>query len=843
MDRSLYPEGVEVHQRDLERTENTKSFHIIQRHEDTATMGLVSGSIIQNTGDGTLIDINPIFGFTPNGEMIETTTIISALALANYSSGAINYVIAIYTESLEKLQPHETSNDSQPTSATRSTRIRVLTETEYQSLPETDDNLNNDAADRTLIIAKITARGVNTPLLDEDFEAATSFPSAITAINTTENISGIIISNIDKTTNTGNGSLSFEFGTQEIKWKAPGDSVFGAPTLISVSGIFDIISPSNKTITLIVVKSSLPLSDQVDIITISNIYSQNVPRHTSEDQFHRSLLGSGTASLINPHGLTLQDLGSSSGIVEIHQDLFHSNGILKISNPTVLEATIDTGVVPNEIDINSPGISDKFYINGNEFTSIQPTTVLFTDLTDDAHAVFNIYAVEGVGGIAILERRERVRYTTVSTPPFLATYVQLINISKDIPASVIGKIKFDDTADTLEFDSGTGTYGTPVTIPTSDNTVRLYDENDQYYIDINVRSTINGIGTQIENLTIAAPLTDEEDEERLALLTVLYTGSATGFLGYGFGVANAPNNTVDDRLFGTLGLDNIRDDVGLFDIINVTGKSSALGTENGVVIGKLDTAGLSKLEVLATEINQNGLMVESTGTGTGIIGRAGGTGVGIIAEGVQSTPTNASLIIWPQDIEPITKSKGSYYTKTSSGKPYFANGLVYEQLLTRTFVSVVDSSVHTGTVADTALDVAYTIPANTLQIRSVIRIRAMVIILDNTSLTDGVMTLWLGPVGSGIKVGSVSIEMSTTDYQTFLDLTMIMREIGSSGKFVSNGIGGSSELFSSGTVYALGKSAINNINTTVDIDTTISCVLGDTSQQVVLRNLIVEISG
>ena len=588
MDRSLYPEGVEVHQRDLERTENTKSFHIIQRHEDTATMGLVSGSIIQNTGDGTLIDINPIFGFTPNGEMIETTTIISALALANYSSGAINYVIAIYTESLEKLQPHETSNDSQPTSATRSTRIRVLTETEYQSLPETDDNLNNDAADRTLIIAKITARGVNTPLLDEDFEAATSFPSAITAINTTENISGIIISNIDKTTNTGNGSLSFEFGTQEIKWKAPGDSVFGAPTLISVSGIFDIISPSNKTITLIVVKSSLPLSDQVDIITISNIYSQNVPRHTSEDQFHRSLLGSGTASLINPHGLTLQDLGSSSGIVEIHQDLFHSNGILKISNPTVLEATIDTGVVPNEIDINSPGISDKFYINGNEFTSIQPTTVLFTDLTDDAHAVFNIYAVEGVGGIAILERRERVRYTTVSTPPFLATYVQLINISKDIPASVIGKIKFDDTADTLEFDSGTGTYGTPVTIPTSDNTVRLYDENDQYYIDINVRSTINGIGTQIENLTIAAPLTDEEDEERLALLTVLYTGSATGFLGYGFGVANAPNNTVDDRLFGTLGLDNIRDDVGLFDIINVTGKSSALGTENGVVIEQLD---------------------------------------------------------------------------------------------------------------------------------------------------------------------------------------------------------------------------------------------------------------
>jgi hypothetical protein len=872
MDRSLYPEGVEVHQRDLARTETTKAFHIIERHQRTSNMGLVSGSVVLNAGDATLINVNPVFGFVPNGEIVETAVITPALALADYANGAINYVTAVYTEVNEELQPHETESESQPTSAVRSARIRVFTETEYTGLPDTDDNLNNDAADRALVIARVTGKGVGIALTNDDIEPATPFPSAITAVNTTENITGTVLSNIDKTTNTGTGSLQFEFAAQEIKWKAPGDSAFGAATSLPTSGIFDVISPSGKILTLIVVKSSLPLSDQTDTIVVSNIYSQSVNRHTSEDEFHRSLLGSGTPTLTNPHGLTLQDLGSSSGIVEIHQDEFHSNGIIKQSAATCLECSINTGSVPHEIDVVDPTGDDKFFLNGNEFTSIQTNTITFTDLTDDAHAIFNIYVVEGIGGVAILERRERVRFTNASPPPFVTTYLQLVNISDDVPATAAARVQFDDGADTLEFDSGTGNFGTPVSIPSSDGIVRLYDENDQYFIDVNVRASIAGVGTQLEGLTISTPLTEEEAEARLLLAAVLFSGSATGFAGYGFGAANSPNDVVDGRLFGTLGVDNIRDDVGVLDIIKVPGSTSIIKTEKTFNIGLSALNSTYKVNVKATDTNQNGLRSESngngvgitgvasgtnhaiygysSGSGSGVIGYNAGTGHGITARADVTSPVRSSLLVMPQDTAPTNKASGSWWTKTASGKPYHSNGLAFEQVLTRSFVSTADSSIHTGTLSETAFDVAYTIPANTLQVGSVIRVRAMISVLNNGgNTTDAISYLWLGAVGGPIdqRVGGTKVEMSADyTYMSYFDLTVVIRSIGSSGTYIAYGHGGhANQTASTGSsfIYPKGISTVRDVNTTADLDTTVSIALTATGQQVVLRNLIVEVSG
>ena len=53
MDRSLYPEGVEVHQDDLERTESTRAFHILQRQLDTTDTGVVSGFAVTLNADPT----------------------------------------------------------------------------------------------------------------------------------------------------------------------------------------------------------------------------------------------------------------------------------------------------------------------------------------------------------------------------------------------------------------------------------------------------------------------------------------------------------------------------------------------------------------------------------------------------------------------------------------------------------------------------------------------------------------------------------------------------------------------------------------------------------------------
>ena len=168
MDRSLYPEGVEVGQENLGRTEDTRSFHILERHTDNTYPGIVSGlEVTLNAGNNSLLDIASGYGYCSNGELVELITGITAIQLANYAIGTKNIICLIYTETNQDLKPHETDGDSYPTSANRSSRLRIYTETEFDLLPQTDDNLDNDALDRILIVAVVTAQGsgVSIPLL------------------------------------------------------------------------------------------------------------------------------------------------------------------------------------------------------------------------------------------------------------------------------------------------------------------------------------------------------------------------------------------------------------------------------------------------------------------------------------------------------------------------------------------------------------------------------------------------------------------------------------------------------------------------------------------------------
>jgi hypothetical protein len=566
MDRSLYPEGVEVHQRDLERTETTKAFHIIQRHGDNAEYGVVTGAVTVNTTDGTTVDVSSVSGYAPNGEYIDAST-TQGLELADYTLGAVNFVVCIYRENDVNPQPHETLNEVFPTSAVRDSELKILTETEYNNLPVSDDNLANDSYDRALVIAKVVARGIGVNLTSGDITNPTTFTSAIT-ISTTGSITGTDIINIDNTTNTGNGTLTFTFSTKEFTWQAPGDTAPGAPVSVLVSGTYVVSSGSGKTLTLQVIVSNLPGSNQTDTITITNVYSQSVSRHTATDFHHRSLIGSGIPSIRNPHGLTLEDLSGSSGSIEAHQDLFHSNGILRISSASVLATTVNTVTVPDQLTITPPTGTDLFYLNGIKHEQLSNPSVVFTDVVADAQAVFDIYVVEGTGGTASLEKRERFRYAT-TPPPLLSTVVQIIDISRGVAATGSARIFFDDSEDELSFDSGTGTFGPPVRIPTtSASTLRLYDENQQHYVDVysDALSNWGGVtGSDItETLTVFALPTDIELEERLRISAVVYSGS-TGFLGYGFGSANSPNTVLDRRYFGVTGLEDLRGDVGVWE--------------------------------------------------------------------------------------------------------------------------------------------------------------------------------------------------------------------------------------------------------------------------------------
>ena len=614
MDRSLYPEGVEVHQVDLERTESTKSFHITNRHVSSSVTGVESGGIVTvNTTNNTLVDITACIGYSPNDEYVEAEA-QTALQLADYSSGVINYVIAIYTETNEDLKPHETNGESYPTSANRNSRIRVLSEAEYNALPDSDENLNNDAKDRALVLAKITAHGTGVGLTVSDISLPTIFGNAITAVNITGTILGAAIYNVDRTTPTGSGYLQYNTTTKNMYWQSPGTASYGSPVTIIGSGLVTLYGSSGKTLTLSIIYPSLPVvGTLVNTVNISNIYSQFVNRHTASDLMHRSFVGGGTPTTKNPHGMTLEDLGASAGIVEVHQDLFHSNGILRISSPTLFTTIVNTGDTPDSLDVTGPISGDTWYLNGLAYSVLSGTNVPFSDVIGiNNQSLWDIYVIESSSATSILSKKERIRY--VNATPLLRDVVQLMDLDESVGPGA-GIIKFTYASKLLQYQAPGDSYGLGLVVPsggaaTDGYRIRLYSQNSVNWIDLYVADQSNtdwtAISTdQTENITIYARPSAFELEQRIKIATVMYSGAATGFVGCGYqNVQQNPNIITNNRPFGTLGYDDLSDNTGRWKSISnnkVNSEASELAiTYNGFVGVGTDASPEHQLHVISS---------------------------------------------------------------------------------------------------------------------------------------------------------------------------------------------------------------------------------------------------
>jgi len=561
MDRSLYPEGVEVHQSDLKHTEDTRSFHILQRHIDNTFPGVVAGlSVTPNTGNPALLDVEAGYGYTSDGELAELESGITAVSLANSSVGVENLVVLVYTESYDRPQPHETSGDSFPTEANRSVRLRVFTRAQYDALPESDDNFDNDARNRTLIAASVIAQGSGVSIPSSAIQLPPIFGSAINIANLTNNVTGVTISSAEAGTANGNGTLVFNFNDGTLTWTAPDDTT-GNPVNVLDGGFFELESfPSNKTLTVFVSSAILPVSNQTDTIQVQNLYYEDAPRHSSNDIHHRSLVGSGVPTPNNPHGLTLSDLGISGTPIEEHQTLMHSNGIRRDSDITTLQAVVNTGASPDELSI-TVGPNFYVYLRGTLFISSNQTAVPMTDVVDNTQILFEIFAKNGPNSQTDIEKRERVRFDTLST---LTTYVQLRDLSEGTVAGA-GQIAFTTASNLLTYTAPGDSAGPAKAIPSSGSLpMRLFSNNGIDYIDLLVSSSLGTFGDLIGPLTISDRPTTNELKDRLHICTVVYSGAATGFLGNGFGVNNAPNEVLDKRLFGITAPFDIRDDAALW---------------------------------------------------------------------------------------------------------------------------------------------------------------------------------------------------------------------------------------------------------------------------------------
>lgn len=547
MNRSLYPDSVEVHQRHLENTELTKSEAIKSSVVRHGSCGVYSGLTV--TPNSTYVNISSGNGYAPNGELLILQSGLNNVALASYVLGAKNYIALVYDEVYSSPESHETDGTVRNTKATVSPRLAVLTESQWNALPLTDSVLLNNARDRALLLAIVTANGAGVSLTSDSIASPTTFDNVI-QVSQPVLITGVSATSVDPTTTVGTGTLLYTVATKEIKWKAPGDLNYGAGQILSTSGNIVLISDSGKYIAILVQYSQLPASGVTvtDLLTVSNLYGQTVTRLTNIDSHHRSMVGSGIPTATNPHGLTLQDIDTTaSSSIETHQDVEHANGIAPGSASDLLSATVNASGVDKLTFVNFAS-GDSIYINGKLVNSlVVAPQIEFVDGTAEC-ALYGAYITQN----RTLYKSVRAKYPAVS---LLSGKAQIINCSDNIGSATKDLVWSKDGAvNTIQFDGGP-----VVNISVSvDTTVRLYSSDVHSWIDVYVKTgTVAPVAPETDTITF---FSEPDLDGHLPLLYTFWSGAATAFLGYGFGAANTPNGLIDRRTFGNTAEDNISSD-------------------------------------------------------------------------------------------------------------------------------------------------------------------------------------------------------------------------------------------------------------------------------------------
>lgn len=379
---------------------------IEERFLGTALPGVEIGlTVIPGSDPNSKINIGPGTGFVPNGDRIYVGSVITNRAFAN-TVGVKYYVAFLYVEVEDSPLPERFNPVQHNTLVHDSYSLEVLTATQWAALT------TSQRAER-LLVAIVT--GTGGVITTANIQNAV-LPGKGVYSSQPVYITGVFITRIDQNTASGTGSLSFALGSPPtLTWTAPGDSA-GAPVLITGTGDFTIYSAGGNWIIVSVTATQLPLTPATDGITVGRIYNPDIPALTARDELHRSLVGTGYPSVINPHGLSLEDLGVSEvGLTKEHQNIMHSNGIAKISDPGALVATPNVGgsggFVNDYLAVAFPvGSDDTYYVRGRKLTSIAPSTVSFDAVSAQLH-LYEIYLDE----LGVLTRSERAVSTARQT--------------------------------------------------------------------------------------------------------------------------------------------------------------------------------------------------------------------------------------------------------------------------------------------------------------------------------------------------------------------------------------------------------------------------------------------
>jgi hypothetical protein len=561
MRRSIYPEGVEVHQTDLANTETTKIAEILQTSMDGLSCGVQTGlAVTVNGGDATKIDIATGRGYAPNGEIVELLGAQLAQPLADYTLGGINYVVAVYTETYLRPEAHETQPTVFNTQADRASRVVILTAAQYVALASTSTDLTVNAKDRSVILAIVTANGAGVNLTAASIKSPPTYVGIIDVLSgPTPVIPGVILNSVAQGASAGTGYLDFVAGSPAtIRYRAPGDSSAGTYTNLTADGTYTLTSVSGKTCSVSVVLSTLPAGNQTSTITLDSLYGPAVPRNSALDLTHRNFLGTGIVTPQNPHGLSIADIGGSADAAVIdHQSAMHTNGIWSGSTAGALAPSVYTFADASQYNLffaAQMSNADRAWVKGRKITTITPTQIDFRTQAGVGieQELWGIY----VSSAGLLQAYKRIARGLGNS---LQNFFTIIGCSDTLLAGnhTIVQTSFAGVFGvgavySLAMDGGPA-YNIPNVDTTGINTpIRIFGPNFAYWIDVVIPSNVDlqAHVTTTETF-IASNLPTVDAYMRVAYVPC--TGSHFGYLLANFTGSRAGYNAIlinDQRTFG-----------------------------------------------------------------------------------------------------------------------------------------------------------------------------------------------------------------------------------------------------------------------------------------------------
>lgn len=400
--RSLFPEGVEVHQDDLVREHTALAAEILTRFLDSARSGVMSGLTVFVSGvAATTVGIVAGWGYAPNAERIDLPSTQTTVPLSDSSTGTVNYVFLVYTETESDAEAHESLGVTRTTSAARSYRVVVKTIAGYAAMLATSADLSLDAKDRALLVGVVTGAGIGVNLTQNNITNAPTY-SSVLSIQQPTSITGISIVALDPLTTTTQAAtaaatapytatLTYTPGatpptSATLSYRAPGDAGGAGPAVTFASGPFPpdvettytLISNNALFITFKVFPNLLPAianaAATIESLTVSDVYYDAVPHVSTKDDQHRHELGSVIPATTNPHGLAPEDLVRGS-----------LNVPWTVKSGTGLLSTLAQALIPHRWAKGADfTVSERTYLDELVLTTAAGTMVVRAYITPSA---------------------------------------------------------------------------------------------------------------------------------------------------------------------------------------------------------------------------------------------------------------------------------------------------------------------------------------------------------------------------------------------------------------------------------------------------------------------------